>query len=688
MRWHFGSRVPRRFTPLKVLFWGIAACEWSATSLCAQGTPDTLLGLDTVAVQAYLRHGSGRETPGSYGVLRAGEVTPADNTSLATVLNTLPGVSMQSGTYATNRIVIRGMGSRTPFNTNRIRTFLNAIPLSGADGISAPEELDLETLGSIELIKGPGAALYGAGLGGSLHLQTPSVDSAQLGIGVQYGSFNTLRIHGSAAYRGRNFQVWTALNHLRSDGYRENNHYERYTSLTHASWLGSTWSVDATLLLMQVNAGIPSSVGETLFEQNPRAAAPNWLAVSGYKQYSRGLAGLNWKQRLSGHWTNHLVVYGRLTDNYELRPFNNLDDVVGSYGWRQRLQYSKGAWDWSVGSEWFSESYRWTLERNANLLADNQEWRAQFNVFALGYWRASTRLLLSGGLAYNRVDYRLRESPTQSGGEASRRRFPDMWSPRFGFNYTLLPDLSLYGSAGHGFSMPSPEETLLPEGAVNPDIRAEQGVQSEIGLRWKPQRGRVAVDLCAYQIDLSDLLVTKRITEDVFTGINAGRTRHAGLEGALSLQLLQQRAFPGSLHVRNSYTRSVNRFIDFEDDGQVFDGKQLPGIPDQMIQSVWTWHPTTAVELIAHYQYTGAQYINDANALRYGAFHTLNLRTSVRIQGAKGRAISLYAGVNNATDTRYASMLVINAIAIGNNEPRYYYPALPLHVYAGFRVQM
>lgn len=653
----------------------------------ALSVQDTLPELDTVTIRAYQRQGKGWESPGSYGLLRGPELTPADNTSLAAVLNTLPGLSMQSGTYATNRIVIRGMGSRTPFNTNRIRSFLNDIPLTGADGISAPEEIDTEGLGSMELIKGPGAALHGSGLGGSLHMHTPQPSGHQFGFGVQFGSFQTLRLHSYGSWEQKKFQIWSAVHYLGAAGYRENNHYARSTSLTHARWLGKRWSLGATLLLMQVDAGIPSSVGETLLRANPRAAAPNWLAVEGFKKYSRGLAGLQWVQQISEHWTNHLLVYGRLTDQYERRPFNNLNDQVASYGWRQRLQYRRRAVEWMLGSEWFSEAYQWNLERNGSILVDNQERRGQLTVFTLAYWKASERMLLSGGLAYNRVEYQLRDKMMHAVADPAQRRFPDMWSPRLGAHYRLTTDLLLYGSAGHGFSMPSPEETLLPDGAVNPGIRAEQGIQSELGLRWKTWRARIKIDLCAYRIDLNDLLVTKRITEDIFTGINAGKTRHSGLELAAGIQVLQRSTFPGSLHVRNSYTRSVNRFVDFKDDGRVFDGNNLPGVPAQMLQSVWTWNPVPAAELMVHYQYTGAQYINDANTLQYGAFQTLNLRASWRVKTSQRLALSWYAGINNSANTRYASMLVINAIAIGNNEPRYYYPALPLHGYGGVRLK-
>jgi iron complex outermembrane receptor protein len=40
-------------------------------------------------------------------------------------------------------------------------------------------------------------------------------------------------------------------------------------------------------------------------------------------------------------------------------------------------------------------------------------------------------------------------------------------------------------------------------------------------------------------------------------------------------------------------------------------------------------------------------------------------------------SIALTSGIQNLFDVRYASMVQINAIAVGNQSPRYYYPGLP-----------
>lgn len=49
----------------------------------------------------------------------------------------------------------------------------------------------------------------------------------------------------------------------------------------------------------------------------------------------------------------------------------------------------------------------------------------------------------------------------------------------------------------------------------------------------------------------------------------------------------------------------------------------------------------------------------------------------------KGKQWRLFAGVGNLTNERYASMIVVNALAPANGEPRYFYPGMPRNLYGG-----
>ena len=191
------------------------------------------------------------------------------------------------------------------------------------------------------------------------------------------------------------------------------------------------------------------------------------------------------------------------------------------------------------------------------------------------------------------------------------------------------------------------------------------------------------IDATLYWIELNNLLVTKRITEDIFTGINAGKTRHKGVELSVRNRLFSYHQFPGKLSSHLSYTFSRNRFIDFTSEAQVFDGNLLPGIPNYTAQISFQWNPIPSMTIDAQFQSNGKQYLNDENTLTESSYLFSNLKVSHTFKSFNDSSLSLYVGANNITNTHYAAMVIVNAKAFGMAEPRFYYPSLPRHFYMG-----
>lgn len=644
---------------------------------------DSAILIQEVTVSAYRVPGRLHTTPGSISVLAGERLNISDGLSLAATLNTVPGVTMQSGTLTTGRIVIRGMGSRTPYGTNRIRAYLNDIPLTTADGVSTPEEIDLSGIGRMEIIKGPSSSLYGSGLGGSINMYTPLNTENQGNIEAQYGSFNTGKVLATGTLKKGKAILWGSIGHVRSDGYRENNDYRRTTLLSTSRWEHKGWSLNTTLLLININGGIPSSVGKTQFETHPEQAAINWKAIEGYKQYMKGIAAISLNNNFTSRLTSQFMLFGKVNDSYEKRPFNNLDDQSVSGGFRYKISYHAKKMEWLAGAEWIAEQYIWKLDKDGDLLNENEEMRKHLNVFAMLNYKPVKTINITAAAGFNHIAYELTDRYLINGDQSGQRTFPMIFSPRLGINYSPSDNLAIYASAGHGFSLPSPEETLLPAGDVNPDIKPEQGHQYETGIRLNLADKALEIDASVYWIELSNLLVTKRITEDIFTGINAGRTRHKGFELLLQTQLFNYSGFPGKFTSVLSYTRSVNRFIDFTDNNITYNGNNLPGIPGQSLNIQLRWEMLSFLEISSHLQYNGFQYLNDDNSLKYPEYFLADLKISILLMLKKENKIRFSAGIKNFTDTKYASMLVVNALTFNNSEPRYYYPGLPRHFYAG-----
>lgn len=68
--------------------------------------------------------------------------------------------------------------------------------------------------------------------------------------------------------------------------------------------------------------------------------------------------------------------------------------------------------------------------------------------------------------------------------------------------------------------------------------------------------------------------------------------------------------------------------------------------------------------------------VRDDNTLFTDAYQLANLMAGYE-KSFKKLSVSLSSGIQNLFDIRYASMILINATAVGNQSPRYYYPGLP-----------
>ena len=424
-----------------------------------------------------------------------------------------------------------------------------------------------------------------------------------------------------------------------------------------------------------------------MYENNPRAAAANWKDVEGYKEYQRAIAGVTLTNRLTSNWNNKFTFFGRWADSYERRPFNNLDDGTSGGGIRNRLSYNNSRWDALIGFEWVNDTYHWQMDLKDVLINKNRETRNNYNLFGMVYWRPTPKWNISIGGAANRVNYQLTDLFLENGDQSGNRDFPVIFSPRFGFNYALSRSIAIYGSAGHGFSMPSPEETLLPEGDINNDLKPEQGIQYELGARFNLFNNSTHFEMSFYQIDLTNLLVTKRLTEDIFTGINAGKTKHWGIELMLKQNIFRLQSFPGTMHVNANYTWSRNKFIDFIDNEQVFNGNKLPGIPSYIAQTLIKWQPFKLLSVDAQFQFVGDQYIDDANEILNKGYFISNLTAVYRMPKYNFGSFEFFVGINNLSDSHYSPMITVNAVAFGNAEPRYYYPGLPRHYFGGMRLE-
>ena len=625
---------------------------------------------------------------------------------MVSAINQIPGVFVLSGALNTNKITIRGIGARAQFGTDKLQLYYNDIPVTNGTGASTIETYDLENLDGIEVIKGPKGTAYGTGLGGAIILRSDKnlKEISSLENSFTVGSYGLLKNNLRFSHSDKKLSLMLRYGHMETDGYRENNKFERDGILINTSYkINSKNTLSFLLNHIDYSAQIPSSLSRSAFDENPKQAAFTWKSSQGFEDNNYTLAGLSYQHKFSSRLKNTTSIFYTYLDHYEPRPFNILDEITNGYGFRSRFlgdfNFLQGKAEYTFGAELYKDEYNWGTfenlyqENNGNgslkgmRISRNKEFRRKFNGFGSLTLPFTNKLTAQIGLNINKTHYDFRDQfNTGSDNKSAKRNFNAIVLPSLDVSYHLNTDHSVYANISRGFSNPSLERSLTPEGVINPDIAQETGMNYEIGGLFNFFNKNFRVDVAIYRMDIKNLLVDQRIGEDQYVGKNAGSTKHQGIDLELSYAIklspqLQLRPFI-------NYTLSDFSFVEFVDEDNDFSGNPLTGVPKNRLNSGLQLQMKNGFYWNTTHQYVDQISLTDANTLYSDEFNVLNSKIGYRKQLSARFSIGFDFGVNNIFDTKYAQSVLINATGFGGSEPRYYYPGNGRNWYGGLKLGM
>lgn len=634
-------------------------------------------------------------TPASIGVLSKKDLLQNNTTDITTVINTIPGVFMQSSNFTTSRISIRGIGARTTYGTNKIRAFYGSIPLTSGNSETVIDDIDLENLNQIEIIKGPLSSVYGAGLGGAILIspQLSNNGNQSAGISTVFGSFGLLKNSLNFGLDEKSGSLNISYHNLKTDGWRENSSYNR-EGITLAGELFRKENSKLTYFsnYTYLKAFIPSSISKEVFNTNPKAGAPTWVASKGYKEYKSVLGGLAYDFNINENLKNSTSVFINYKDSNEPRPFDILRQYTFATGARTQFsgnfKIGRVENQFIAGAEYFTDTYNGNTFQNlyqqnnglgslqGNQLTETDQKRHFYNIFSQLRTLLSDQLEIQAGLNYNKTRFDLNNYTENINEEYS---YDGIFSPQISFLYKPNSLKTLYFSVSRGFSLPATEETLTSEGKINPDIKPENGYNFEVGGKFYFFNKRLYTEISLYRMEIKDLLVAKRVGDDQYVGANAGKTFHEGIEITLNHNWPINRFLALNSYLAGSIGNY--KFKEFIDSGNDFSGNKLTGVAPQKINAGITLNTNIGVYFSTDYQFVGEIQLNDANTAYSDSYTILNLKTGYRFEILRGLTSHISAGVNNVTNEKYASLILPNAVPTGNSSQRYYYPGLPVNYY-------
>ena len=645
-----------------------------------------------------------QKTAAAVAVIRAKELERTDGVILTSILNTVPGVYMQQGALNTNRITIRGIGSRTQYGTNKVKAYYEGIPLTTTEGETTIEDIDLETISRIEIIKGPNSTSFGSGLGGVIQLFSKDILSKEsfAKSKTTVGSYGLLQQSFSGGYGTVKSSLFSNYSHLQSDGFRANSAYDRKSFTLHGKQsISDKGSFSFIGSYTRLKAFIASSINETDFKNMPEKAAANWAAAQGYESYDKIVLGLGYQHRLSEKWSFKANVFSNFKDAFEPRPFDILDDKTTSLGLRSTVNFRSKLYsipfEASLGTEMATELYTFSLFENKYQSQPNQgsiegaefsskkQNRNYRNYFLQMDFELTQNLHLETGVALNATQYSLEDTfKTNTTIEKTDYTFGNVWSPRLGISYEVAASKNIYASVSKGFSVPSVAETLTPEGEINTNLKPEVGWIYELGFKGNWLQKRLYTEMAFFSTQINNLLVARRTAEDQFVGVNAGESSHKGVELALNYQLVNTDRIQLTPYFSGTFNNF--KFRDFVDGDNDYSGNALTGVPNKQWNAGVDAKTASGFIANASYLNVGSIPMNDSGTKYSESYSLVNIKFGYSLTILKFLKTEISSGINNLGNSKYAASILPNAVGFGKALPRYYYPGNPRNYYAGFSV--
>lgn len=653
--------------PVRILLASVVLLLSVAAPANAQMPADTVAAeLPEVAVEAARGLETSASAPFAVSVVQRSDAALQMEAPVYVndVVRDVPGVWMTDrGHFALGeRLIIRGMGWRSPFGVRGVQVLLDGIPLTMPDGQAFLDIVDPLFLRSAEAIRGPSSLFWGNGSGGTLFLDSrPARDAPRAQVRIGGGGNGLQQLATEVVARTNERTVRLALSDLRRDGHRANGDGRFTRALLSAETpIRDRGRLRLMGAFVDQDARNPGSLTREQVEADRSQANGLFDAFDAGKQTAQGQLGAN----LVYAWDTVAAegtVFGGFRDLRNPLPFAYIafDRIYG--GGRTALSGQAQGIAWHLGADVNVQQddriNRATDIPNRAFLdtitLDQQE--TVWSTAAFGYARVplTTRLTATLGARVDRVAFSLDDNLLAGGIDNSGRRTFSAVSPGAGLAFDTGPAL-LFANYNTAFETPTTTELVNRPGrpgGFNEGLGPQQTQGVEVGTRgaWAP--ANLTFDVALYYMHADDRLVQQEIPDSggrVFFR-NLGTNTHRGGELAVAWQPEPWL----SLHA--AYT--ANQVV-FED--EALDGNRVPGLPDQRFLATARVDGSMAY-LRLSWDAVSDYFADNANEVKADGYAVADVQVGLTNVEAGPLSLQPYAGVRNILDTDYIGSVAINA---------------------------
>lgn len=649
--------------------------------------PDTVtkVALDSVVIHAY---GSKilMATPAAVNKINLKQLQYYSDGNIIQAVNATPGVRMEERSPGSYRLNIRGSSVRSPYGVRNVKIYYDGIPFTAPGGNSMLNMLGFYNVGAIEIIKGAGSSLYGAGTGGVVLFDAlPVAKKMQLNGGFSAGSYGALNYHLQLKLPKHNF----SYEETSVDGYRQ--HTEMKRKLASYQTQLSTFakgSLKVHFIYSDLNYQTPGALTLAEYQANPRQARPavganqGAVAANASIHQQAALLGITHQYSFSPKLNNTTSLYGFYNEtanpaiqNYELKKEPH-------WGGRTNFVYGLKNLAINFGAElqsgdFSSKTYRNIQGNKGSQVTDDELDLLQWMAFAQVNWQMQ-RWLFTAGASINQFSLDFLRSSEIPNIQASKS-FKGQLQPRFAALYKIDDQIATYINVTKGFSPPASSEVFADNNSYNLALQAETGWNVEPGVRWNLLENRLFLDASYFHTLVSNSIVTRRDAAGANYYINAGRTKQQGIEASLSYQLITKEQ-PLSVLLQGAYAWHHFKYKDFVQLNEDFSGNQLPGVAPRSYTIMADINHKSGFFAFTSLNHNAKIALNDANTQYADDFQLLTAKLGYQKQ-MKNIPFQLFVGADNLLNQTYSLGNDINGFG-----GRYYNVAPGRSFYFGLKL--
>ncbi len=641
---------------------------------------DTVKVLDEVVIKAFAHDRPLLDVPAAIAKISSADLERFSNTNILPALNAQPGVRMEERSPGSYRLSIRGSTLRSPFGVRNVKVYWNGIPLTDHGGNTYLNLLDFGSIDNLEIIKGPGSSLYGAGTGGVLLLEKNPVNKNRISGDAQGGSYGMQRYRIGADISFSKFNVGVDYAHQESDGYRQQSAMRRdMVGIRSNVLLGKKNSLSFNFFHSDLYYQTPGGLTKIQYDTLPTMARPGAVDKKAAVYNKTFFGGITLESDWGNRWTNTFSAFGNITEfeNPTTRNYEKRSERMA--GFRSVTQFRTAKGKLTFGAEFQPGKSSISVGANNTGVFTDPASKLRLPstilfLFAQYDWNLPANFFLTAGMSVNKLTIKVDDL-----SNVNKRSFSPILSPRLALLKKLNQNWSAYVSYSQGYSPPTLAEIYPSNAVYNSTLKPETGSNYEAGIRggWS----FLQTNLTLYSFHLNQAIVLRRDNAGADYFVNAGGTEQNGAEVLVKLNLNNIMPAKQKLSYWISFTYNSYHFKNYFQDTISYSGNQMTGTPKQVM--VWGLD----YEWKGFYTNVTANQVsniplNDANTVYAKQYYLLGIRAGYRV-GKNKQPLEIFIGGDNLMDKKYSLGNDLNAAG-----GRYYNAAPGRNFYAGLKLRL